>query len=120
MASGASNTACTMLETIESTGSHGLPTSAYGSGMIAKLATDVARTSANAMPATTGMAPIARKASPQAMTAVPITGGFVAAMAALPKVDRIVDLQTVSNKDCWPHHTASPPKAPSRLHGGDA
>ena len=63
------------------------------------------------MPATTGMAPIARKASPQAITAVPITGGFVAAMAALPKVDRIVDLQTDSNKNCWPHRTASPPKA---------
>src|ERR1700685_1585585 len=86
MASGASNTACTMLETIESTGSHGLPTSAYGSGMTAKLANDVTRTRAHAMPAATGMAPIARKASPQAMTAVSTTGGFVFAMAALPDV----------------------------------
>jgi hypothetical protein len=51
------------------------------------------------MPATSGMVPIARKASCQATTAVPITGGFSPAMAALTNIKPIIEPLAVASKD---------------------
>jgi len=52
--------------------------------MIQKLASAIRITIANAVPATSGMAPIAGKASSQAVNAVPMIAGFVCAMIASP------------------------------------
>src|SRR5579863_4377448 len=82
MASGASSTPRTMLEMTVYTGNQGLVTKTSGSGMIHKV-NDSRNKIKNATPATNGIAAITRKASVQAITAVPTIAGFDCGMIAV-------------------------------------